>query len=1537
MNLGLARFCLLACWPCLATSNEDSCMPGTDTFPTPGAALLQTNKAKTIKVAEAAIGKVDQSNIGSESITVTCHFYMALEEVESASIEVYYGKCVTEDGQMYFIYPDVAARRLDAGGKFQLTLEVSDPPDAPPGMPWDLEKARMYKITQQTLLESSESVIQKRRQARGKVQVRSGTKELDILMIRAVYTDYPTSTPSEWRIERELFDISASVKKAIEHSSGGKLLLTRASSRVVTVQMNSNWHETPGCGSATIAAHVKPKVLPQTGVDPDTYSIVEIFVPELIKPAACPYMGFGGQVDAIGQSHFSLLPSPGGCNVLERSAHAQLRLHEIGHCLGLGHADGPYVAKSPSARYDGIHYGFAYPLATTPGTEIMNYGDMQAPMAGQWLVLSYSVSQMAHGGFISEAAGEIKKWTTAVTGPLRLRSFTAPLNQKQSGEYLGVFFDCPECKSRSRYVTSHIIEDLNGKTCTAANQLFRHWNWAADFNFCRFECERNADCEFLMFNAEENPTQCTGCKVLDTTSPGTVGHEKRKVRGYLDDLDTGSIYVSFRGDEGHAEFEESLLFGDFKEKVIVQFDRPELTVHDGQGTELWGELREHDILRGYGMPYTVRVCSIDSSGDFANVAIGTDAGDANKQCLLRAPTTVGPFYLQNVETGLCVHSASSYTAAEGGTMNFYQGCDDVSQPNGGQLKNAFGLVDDSSGTFYLKAFHAGLCVNTLDGGAKEGEEIGTYGTSECSGAKNRFEIVDINAGEGFALRNVESGLCIKPATSPAANSAKLIWSSTCTEVDRVFAFVGEAVCTDGTMKGTFVENTGKRYPDLTAVKINRNLFIFYKKFGTVIKMSAVNSLGTFMGSRYIQLASESDWNEANMKNYWTTGNEYHYNVADVYCEERTTTTTTTTTTRGDITGQDCWGHCGKKGGYCPGFCGAGLVCCERGFSDDPFECNGATGFVTTHHECVQRAVCITTFSGTFIDNLGVRFPGKISVRLGQDLFVFYQIFENSVKMSAVNALGKFVESRYIWPISCSPVNDQCILDNWHSSPSYGYNVADVECQAESEYTFYLKHAASGRCVHNKDQASEKWCYHGPYEGKYLSGCVAGDGCKAYGARADAEEACTNAGSQCGGILQSGKRGNWQIRAGTEPVGNTDETSWVKTTCTVAKQGTTMTFGDECRGEENLFQMVPTDVAGQFYLKNVRGNVCVHTRAPEALNKGELVWWSGCSGTASKNLFTFEWTDSFQGAYYWKHVDSSLCVSPQFWYAPVGGELLYSKRCTEFDLFQLIPKTASLTINGRLLLTFSSIAQAEEFVAGGWNKASVRQAISMSRGVPADYVRIIDMAVVRLSTGSGVSLLAIDQPSNLPPSKDVAVHFEIVFPSDQDIPKDFESSVSETPEIASAQFEKALEKALGAAGITAFSPKVSDFATAESHAPSTNSTAGIGNNATFDDAGYQAVASLCCNLQMEIYIRRMITNQGLELCNEYGLLGLLPWYTCDNGVQNYAALADNLMRSVPPDPCAFVAPNGTCPSSVAPHCSGKADPASHRRRFCSVKA
>lgn len=70
----------------------------------------------------------------------------------------------------------------------------------------------------------------------------------------------------------------------------------------------------------------------------------------------------------------------------------------------------------------------------------------------------------------------------------------------------------------------------------------------------------------------------------------------------------------------------------------------------------------------------------------------------------------------------------------------------------------------------------------------------------------------------------------------------------------------------------------------------------------------------------------------------------------------------------------------------------------------------------------------------------------------------------------------------------------------------------------------------------------------------------------------------------------------------------------------------------------------------------------------------------------------------------------------------------------------------------------------------------------------------------------------------------------------------------------------------------------------------------GAAASLDEEGYQIVASQCCHHEMAEYIRRVVHNDGFQVCNEGGLQGTVPFYTCQKGPRTYAALVADILRN-----------------------------------------
>merc|ERR1719183_91738 len=59
-----------------------------------------------------------------------------------------------------------------------------------------------------------------------------------------------------------------------------------------------------------------------------------------------------------------------------------------------------------------------------------------------------------------------------------------------------------------------------------------------------------------------------------------------------------------------------------------------------------------------------------------------------------------------------------------------------------------------------------------------------------------------------------------------------------------------------------------------------------------------------------------------------------------------------------------------------------------------------------------------------------------------------------------------------------------------------------------------------------------------------------------------------------------------------------------------------------------------------------------------------------------------------------------------------------------------------------------------------------------------------------------------------------------------------------------------------------------------------------SNVALSNSGYKTIADMCCNYEMEEYIRRIVVSEDLKVCNEGGLQGSVPFYTCENK-QNYS--------------------------------------------------
>merc|ERR1719486_408310 len=114
------------------------------------------------------------------------------------------------------------------------------------------------------------------------------------------------------------------------------------------------------------------------------------------------------------------------------------------------------------------------------------------------------------------------------------------------------------------------------------------------------------------------------------------------------------------------------------------------------------------------------------------------------------------------------------------------------------------------------------------------------------------------------------------------------------------------------------------------------------------------------------------------------------------------------------------------------------------------------------------------------------------------------------------------------------------------------------------------------------------------------------------------------------------------------------------------------------------------------------------------------------------------------------------------------------------------------------------------------------------------------------------------------------------------------------------------------------------------------TVPIGTSAPLSEDGYLAVAKTCCNREMYDFVRRTISSMSMEVCDEGGLMGLVPWFTCETaGVMkskpdptytgSFVELQQVLQANQRPTKCFFVAQKGSCeawPVQDQAECGGR---------------
>jgi len=104
-----------------------------------------------------------------------------------------------------------------------------------------------------------------------------------------------------------------------------------------------------------------------------------------------------------------------------------------------------------------------------------------------------------------------------------------------------------------------------------------------------------------------------------------------------------------------------------------------------------------------------------------------------------------------------------------------------------------------------------------------------------------------------------------------------------------------------------------------------------------------------------------------------------------------------------------------------------------------------------------------------------------------------------------------------------------------------------------------------------------------------------------------------------------------------------------------------------------------------------------------------------------------------------------------------------------------------------------------------------------------------------------------------------------------------------------------------------------------------------STSTLSESGYHAVANVCCNYEMEEFIRRLVKSKNLKVCDEGGLQGIVPWHACEN-VQNFSILEKEIIIGQT-GACSWVAKEKESCKKMSAACGKASDPMSHRRRNC----
>jgi len=99
---------------------------------------------------------------------------------------------------------------------------------------------------------------------------------------------------------------------------------------------------------------------------------------------------------------------------------------------------------------------------------------------------------------------------------------------------------------------------------------------------------------------------------------------------------------------------------------------------------------------------------------------------------------------------------------------------------------------------------------------------------------------------------------------------------------------------------------------------------------------------------------------------------------------------------------------------------------------------------------------------------------------------------------------------------------------------------------------------------------------------------------------------------------------------------------------------------------------------------------------------------------------------------------------------------------------------------------------------------------------------------------------------------------------------------------------------------------------------TASSVGSGATASLDAAGFKAVTSLCCPVEMEAFFNRLLDKEGYSVCSKPHIQGLMHWFSCVPDM-DFQYMLDVIAKG---NPCKYWSPKGTDCPVLSAYCQGE---------------